>query len=87
MILPMAKVINVLSVSLFDGGNRKSTLHRAAHGASSANTSWSLLPGALSQNCLLGSFKLDFLWKAYCVPGCNPGATDPTVGKRQTSPQ
>lgn len=40
-----------------------------------------------SQNWLMGSCQLDLLWKAYCVPGCNPDATGLTVSKRQTSPQ
>lgn len=43
--------------------------------------------GAFSQNWLMGSCQLDLLWKAYCVPGCNPDATGLTVSKRQTSPQ
>lgn len=57
---PMAKVQWLL---LFDGGEhmKKHITQGAAHGASSANTAVIASSGALSQNCLLGSFKSGFL--------------------------
>lgn len=83
----MAKV-QWVAVSLFGGGNIEKARYTGQLMVPPPQTLAAIASsGALSQNCLLGSFKLDFLWKANCVPGCNPGATDPTVGKRQTSPQ
>lgn len=83
----MAKV-QWVAVSLFDGGNIEKAHHTEQLMVPPPQTLAGIASsGALSQNWLMGSFKLDVLWKAYCVPGCNPDATDPTVGKRQTSPQ